>query len=61
MTPREEYEQDPQAWTEEHTVGGIRPSAPQSAEDRARAYREIIADWSGIADTGEINIIRGSE
>ena len=32
MTEREEYEADPQAWTEAHTVDGIRPHIPQSKQ-----------------------------
>lgn len=61
MTPREEYEADPQAWIEEHTIDGIRPHIPQSHEAREEVMRQLLADWSGVADTGEFNIIRGTE
>jgi hypothetical protein len=77
MNPREEYEQDPQAWVDDHTVDGIRPHIPQSHDDREevmaeilwtwsaddleRTKNEIMADWDGVADTGALNIVRGTE
>jgi hypothetical protein len=64
MTEREEYEADPQAWTEAHTVDGIRPHIPQSKQthdEREKVMLQIMADWDQVADTGALNIIRGQE
>jgi len=50
--------------SEERIIDGCQnedPAPVQTHEEREQVMKEILADWSSVADTGAMNIIRGTE